>query len=69
MEILVAVAVGVVFSLMVRATYRGHIDDLRGMLDHERKMRRLEEVRAETLSDALFGRTRTRQHSDEKLRN
>jgi hypothetical protein len=49
--------------------YRGYIDDLREMLDHERKRRHLEELRAETLSDALFGRARTRQPGDEKLRN
>jgi hypothetical protein len=51
----------------VRANYRGHIDDLQRALARERKMRESEEQRAETLSDALFGKTRPRPL--DKLRN
>lgn len=64
----VVVLVGVLL-LLQGLHYRGHINDLRRMLDHERKLRRYEEDRAETLSDALFGHVRTRRPSDEKLRN
>jgi hypothetical protein len=49
--------------------YRGHIQDLRDWLAFERKMRKYEEDRAETLSDALFGRTRTRQRNDTGAQN
>jgi hypothetical protein len=70
MEVLfTALVTGLIVGLTMRANYRGHINDLREALDHERKMRRLEEARAETLSDALFGRTRSRQHGNKKLRN
>ena len=69
MEPFVVVVIVVVIVLLQAAHYRGHINDLRDALDRERKMRRYEEARAETLSDALFGHVRTRRPGDEKLRN
>ena len=68
----VIVLVGVLLflqGLICRWSHREQINHLRSALEHQREMRRLEEIRAETLSDALFGRTRTRQRSDTKLRN
>jgi hypothetical protein len=66
MEILLAAFFGaLVTGLAMRANYRGHIQDLRGAVAYERKMRKYEEDRAETLSDALFGRTKTRQRNTE----
>jgi len=64
----VAVVSGLLVGLFMRANYRGHIEDLQRELARERRMRESEEQRAETLSDALFGRTRPRSLSD-KLRN
>jgi hypothetical protein len=64
----VAVVSGLLVGLVVRANYRGHLDDLQRALARERRMRESEEQRAETLSDALFGKTRIRVNSD-KLRN
>lgn len=70
MEIVLAALVGaLVTGLMVRANYRGHLQDLRDALAHERKRRQQEEDRAETLSDALFGRASTRMRSDTGMRN
>jgi hypothetical protein len=70
MAILIAVLVsGVLVGLSMRANYRGHIEDLRSALAHERRMRKYEEERAENLSDALFGRYRTRARRDSTLKN
>lgn len=67
--VLAALAASFITWLLVRSNYRGHIDDLRSALDYERRMRKSEEARAETLSDALFGRTETRTNVDENLKN
>lgn len=56
----VAVIFGLLGWLVTRDHYRGTIEDLRRALEHERKMRRYEEDRAESLSDALFDRAQTR---------
>ncbi len=70
MEIMLAAFVGaLVAGLAMRANYRGHIQDLRAAVVHERKWREYEENRAETLSDALFGRTKTRQRRDSGMAN
>jgi len=70
MEIVFAAFVGALITgLALRSNYRGHIQDLRAAVAYERKMRLSEEARAETLSDALFGRTKTRQRSDSGMRN
>lgn len=70
MEVVLAAFVGaLVAGLAMRANYRGHVQDLREALAHERKRRQQEEDRAETLSDALFGRTLTRTRSDTGMRN
>jgi len=70
MEVLLAAFVGaLVAGLMMRSNYRGQIQDLRGAVAFERKMRRHEEMRAETLSDALFGRVQTRTLGDENAMN
>lgn len=70
MDVLLAAIVGsVVTGLVVSASLRGHIDDLRTALTRERRMRRDEEARAESLSDALFGRTRTRHRSNTDMQN
>jgi hypothetical protein len=65
----VAFVVGVLVWAWTRSSYRGHVNDLRESVAYERCMRRREEERAEVLSDALFGRTKTRQRSDTGMRN
>lgn len=66
MEIVLAAFVAsLVTWLAVRSNYRGHVEDLRSAVAYERKRRLQEEDRAETLSDALFGRTKTRQRNTE----
>lgn len=70
MEVLLAAFVAaLVTGLMMRSNYRGQIRDLRSAVAYERRQRMSEEMRAETLSDALFGRARTRQRSDTGMRN
>ena len=70
MEIVLAAFIAsLVTWLFVRSNYRGHIQDLREAVAYERKRRMQEEDRAETLSDALFGRTLTRTRSDSDMRN
>ncbi len=70
MEIVLAAFFGaLVAGLAMRANYRGHIEDLRSAVAYERKRRLQEEDRAETLSDALFGRTKTRQRRDTGMQN
>lgn len=57
---IVAIIFGALGWLFARSNYRGIVQDLRETIAHERKMRRYEEERAESLSDALFGRVETR---------
>lgn len=60
---IVAIAFGALGWLFARSNYRGIIQDLREVIEHERKLRKYEEDRAEQLSDALFGRVQTRARS------
>lgn len=70
MEVLLAAfGAALVTGLVMRANYRGHIRDLRDAVAYERKRRLQEEDRAETLSDALFGRTRMKRPSAPEIPN
>lgn len=61
MEIVLAAFIAsLVTWLMVRSNYHGQLQDMRDVVAYERKRRLQEEDRAEVLSDALFGRTKTR---------